>query len=431
VQRTSAKLLIHFDTDSKNNDMPLFLPIALFLVGSILGAAANFLIYRQRIEPRPISPWMKNEGTAPRQWFDFVPIFGWLNQRRHAAVFGTGFWIRPLLVELLMGLGTVALYGYEMKGGLLPQGFPPPVEIIYYQFAAHVALIFFMLVASLIDADETIIPDSITISGTLTGLAVAACFPQSLLPEVILNGLGVLQADFLRFTSPNDWPKWADLWGGLSLGLGCWLFWCFALLPRSWYVRHGVRRAIGLCAARICREAFSYWILGLALAGMAVLAIGWNIGGMHWAGLLTSLVGLAAGGATVWTVRILGSAALKREAMGFGDVTLMAMIGSFVGWQACLIVFFLAPFAALAVGVFRLLFTREREIPYGPFLCLATLGTILYWEPIWAETWQIFSLGWLVPLVLAVCFALMPILLYGIRFVGQGFQLLFPREDAK
>ena len=40
-------------------------------------------------------------------------------------------------------------------------------------------------------------------------------------------------------------------------------------------------------------------------------------------------------------MRLIGTFALRREAMGFGDVTLMMMIGTFLGWQACLILFFL------------------------------------------------------------------------------------------
>ena len=47
----------------------------------------------------------------------------------------------------------------------------------------------------------------------------------------------------------------------------------------------------------------------------------------------------------MWAVRLIGTAALRREAMGFGDVTLMMMIGTFLGWQACSDLFFLAPFA--------------------------------------------------------------------------------------
>jgi prepilin signal peptidase PulO-like enzyme (type II secretory pathway) len=421
--------------------MPLLVNILFFLLGAILGAAANFLIYHERMEPRPISPWMRRNqscgtdcqsarktrqvGNLPhvsiRRWFDYVPIIGWLGLRREASIFGTGFWVRPFLVELLMGIGVAALYQYEMQGGLLPAGFPPPTAIIPHQFAAHVVLIFFMLVASLIDVDETIIPDSITISGTLIGLAIAAILPQSLLPDVFPNAAGVLQMEFLRLTSPNDWVPSLDSYAGLSIGLACWLLWCFALLPRTWYSRHGWRRALQLCVASVCRERFSLLIFGLAILGTATITFAWHHGGNHWIGLLTAMVGMAAGGGVVWAVRILGSAALKKEAMGFGDVTLLAMIGAFLGWQAILIVFFIAPFATIVIGLFRLIFQRQNEIPYGPFLCLATLATVLYWAPIWERTWLTFSLGWILPLVLAGCFALMPPMLYGVRRVLSHF----------
>ena len=69
--------------------------------------------------------------------------------------------------------------------------------------------------------------------------------------------------------------------------------------------------------------------------------------------------------------------------MGFGDVTLMAMIGAFLGWQACLIVFFLAPLAGLVLGLVQLILRRGKHIPYGPFLCLAALATIVGWATIW------------------------------------------------
>ena len=60
---------------------------------------------------------------------------------------------------------------------------------------------------------------------------------------------------------------------------------------------------------------------------------------------------MAVGAAVIWTIRFIASVILKREAMGFGDVTLMAMIGAFLGWQAVIIVFFLSPFAGAVVGV--------------------------------------------------------------------------------
>jgi leader peptidase (prepilin peptidase)/N-methyltransferase len=52
----------------------------------------------------------------------------------------------------------------------------------------------------------------------------------------------------------------------------------------------------------------------------------------HLHGLAWSMAGLAMGGGLTWIVRGTSSLILGRQALGFGDVTLMAMIGSFLGW---------------------------------------------------------------------------------------------------
>ena len=111
--------------------------------------------------------------------------------------------------------------------------------------------------------------------------------------------------------------------------------------------------------------------------------------------LASALVGLASAGGIIWFVRIIGRYALGKEAMGFGDVTLMAMIGSFLGWQACLFVFFVAPFAGLILGAAQWLAHREHELPYGPFLCLAALLVIVNWAPLWEWASKFFSIPWL------------------------------------
>ena len=103
--------------------------------------------------------------------------------------------------------------------------------------------------------------------------------------------------------------------------------------------------------------------------------------------------------------------------MGFGDVTLMSMIGAFVGWQAVLIVFFLAPFIGLLIAIAQWIVHGEHEIPYGPFLCLATFGVIVDWPAVWSETSGIFSLGWLLAAMLAGCIVLMGLLLSIYRLV--------------
>jgi prepilin signal peptidase PulO-like enzyme (type II secretory pathway) len=109
---------------------------------------------------------------------------------------------------------------------------------------------------------------------------------------------------------------------------------------------------------------------------------------------------MVVGGVLIWLVRVGAGWALQQEAMGFGDVTLMAMIGAFVGWQACVVIFFLAPFAALVYAILQRVLRRTGAIPYGPFLCLATLVTLWHWPRLWYQVIVYFEISWLVPSVL-------------------------------
>ena len=416
----------------------------LFVLGACVGSLANLGIYRLAWRPRSIGPWWRPDPDAPpRRLSDRLPIIGWLGLRREAGLHGAGFWIRPLLVELLTGIGFAALYWWEIeRQGLLPPDAPhfaglPLRAILHAQYAAHVLLISLMLVASMIDVDEKTIPDTITVPGALLGLLLASVYPWSLLPEFVAPMNALLRPEYWQRLSAETWqvlqPASPELapggplgWmphlapqgirsfaeaGTLAAGLGCWWLWCVGLMPRSWYSRHGYRRALQLSVARLVRESATYQILLMGAVGSVGVTAMWLLGGRGWTGLMSGLVGMAAGGGMVWLVRIIGAATLKKEAMGFGDVTLMAMIGAFLGWQTCLIVFFIAPFAGLVVGLFQVIVLRDSRIPYGPFLCLAATVAIVCWAGIWDRTWDIFALGWLVPLFILFCLALMALML--------------------
>lgn len=95
-----------------------------------------------------------------------------------------------------------------------------------------------------------------------------------------------------------------------------------------------------------------------------------------WLTVLTGvLIGYLVGGGVVWLVRILGSLAFGKEAMGLGDVHLMAAVGACLGWIHATLAFFLAAFVGLAwvlistVAGGRL----RRTMPYGPYLAIATV----------------------------------------------------------
>jgi len=93
--------------------------------------------------------------------------------------------------------------------------------------------------------------------------------------------------------------------------------------------------------------------------------------------LIASMIGMLAGGGLIFLCSILGKWVLKKDAMGFGDVKLMGMIGGITGWKLAVSIFFVAPFFGLLMAIPALLFKKSHLIPYGPFLSLATLVCIL------------------------------------------------------
>lgn len=404
------------------NPIPLEARLAAAVVfGLVVGAIVNLAVYALAWESLPLSPWQQGPAGQSRTWPQRVPLVGWLRRGHETAELGPRFWLRPLLVELCCALGVPALYWWEVSQlALLPAplaqlGMQPEwVAPVQAQFAVHVLLLMLMLAASLIDIDEKNIPDGITVPGTLALLGAAALAPRALLPVFTVPSTAAGAApllprmEFLTLASPGDWPAaLAAPRDGriLALALGLYLAWCAALLPRVWRSSRGVGFALKLAAAHIRRDPFSKIVALLAVIGAAAIGACWQVDGPAWRGLLTALVGMAATAGLVWLVRVLGGLMLGKEAMGFGDVTLMGMIGAYVGWQMGLVIFFLAPFCGLTLGVAQWVLRREPEIPYGPFLCLAATAVMLFWPRVWQATELYFAIGWLVPAVLLVCLA--------------------------
>lgn len=91
------------------------------------------------------------------------------------------------------------------------------------------------------------------------------------------------------------------------------------------------------------------------------------------------LLGYFVGGGIVWIVRIVGSLAFGKEAMGLGDVHLMAAVGAAFGWIDATLAFFGAAFVGIVAVVLARLATGQtgRALPYGPSLAIATLLVLL------------------------------------------------------
>tara|TARA_B100000686_G_scaffold191971_1_gene198599 strand:+ start:222 stop:758 length:537 start_codon:yes stop_codon:yes gene_type:complete len=167
--------------------------------------------------------------------------------------------------------------------------------------------------------------------------------------------------------------------------------------------------------------------LGLLFGGLASILLAWLVLEQGWPTLFSALVGLAFGGGLVWSVRIIAGVVLGKEAMGFGDVTLMSMIGAFLGWQTGLLTFFLAPGAAALISIGQWFLTRNREIAFGPYLCLSASILLVGWRWVWATTGMYFELGWYIPLLILLSLVLMSLFLGGWRLI-ENF-LFYPRDS--
>jgi len=99
-------------------------------------------------------------------------------------------------------------------------------------------------------------------------------------------------------------------------------------------------------------------------------------------GLINSVLGMLAGGGVIYAMGLIGKALFKKEAMGGGDVKLMAMLGAFLGWKLIILTFFLAPFFGSIVGIILKIKNKAEILPYGPHLSLAAIVALMWGEQI-------------------------------------------------
>ena len=410
--------------------MPLQLRIGIVcLIAALVASQVNRAIFRLAWTPRDIGPWSPAApNTPPRRWWDRVPIIGWFGMARESSVHGPSFWHRPFLIELAFVLGMAFLYIYELDRGLYPTGAAAPaLRTLHFQFSAHFVLIALLIVATFIDIDEKIIPDQVTIPGTMMGLLFATALPESLPPVWIPAAALPVVTSPLTGTAPFPWPVWLDASQGLVIGIGCVAGWVYGIMPKTLWYRGGAVRFWKFLFASIARHPHTKWYVAAFLSLSGFIAVVWTVGGEHWRGLLTSLLGLAGGGAIVWGIRVFASATLGKEAMGFGDVTLLAMIGTFLGWQAAVVIFFLAPFTGSVIAIIQLLVYRKHDIPYGPFLASAALVCIVAWPTIWPQIDSVMHLFGVFAGLFGVGVAQLVAIVFGGFFVLVALCLLLVR----
>ncbi|MBI5749849.1 MAG: prepilin peptidase [Nitrospinae bacterium] len=92
--------------------------------------------------------------------------------------------------------------------------------------------------------------------------------------------------------------------------------------------------------------------------------------------LLNSIKGLLLGGGLFYAIAI-----LSRGGMGGGDIKLIAMVGSFLGWKNVLLTIFLGSLFGSIVGIVLIILKKKNRkdmVPFGPFLSLGAIVSIFY-----------------------------------------------------
>jgi len=167
-----------------------------------------------------------------------------------------------------------------------------------------------------------------------------------------------------------------------------------------------------------------HWILPHAITWPSIavgLATAWVLGGP---GTMDAVLGAAAGFAGFALLQVVAEWLLKKEALGGGDLFLLAMVGAFLGWQVLLPVVFLASIQGSVVGLGLILAGRLRggeasapgdpatentaptapedeeaweppahALPFGPFLSLAALEMLFLGERLFAYFFSFAEVG--------------------------------------
>jgi len=149
-------------------DVPLsFLRIFAFVWGSLWGSFVNVVVYRLPREMSVVRPASHCPGCgAPVAAWDNIPILSWLLLRAKARCCGARISPRYVVVEALSGL--IALAVLEV----IVRALPGDTSLLHAAsiFLADFALAMGLVAAAFIDAEHMVLPDPITLGGTVFGL---------------------------------------------------------------------------------------------------------------------------------------------------------------------------------------------------------------------------------------------------------------------
>ena len=377
----------------------IYLPF-VFAWGACIGSFLNVVIYRLPRDKSIVSP----PSACPKcgkniQFYDNVPLISWLALGRKCRYCKTPISPRYFVIELLTGLVFLGLFMLYFDTNFV-SSFPPLLKGGWLIYLVHIILLSSFIAASAIDLELWIIPLSICWLVTASGLVISTIAPY------IINPDEIQVYSLLPVASPTS--------GALALGATIGLIISLVLLAtglikRSYEpdeeqqknqtadMKEEAERDVPHMPEILQDENYNHrlesvreilFLLPILIFSFLVLWLTKNVSPIDtwWqkfsqiapiAGFLGSIWGYFIGCGIVWGIRIFGTLAFGKEAMGLGDVHLMGAAGAVVGPFPVVVAFFIAPFFGLGWVAIQMFFKKIRQIPYGPFLSIGILVVII------------------------------------------------------
>lgn len=340
--------------------LQLYIDFCVFLFGATIGSFLNVCVHRLPREQSIVKPPSSCPHCGQRiRWFDNIPLVSYLALRGRCRYCGAKFTARYFLVELITALLFLVIW-MRFDAWLAP---------IYWLFAGG------LIVATFIDFEHFIIPNEITYGGVVLGLVLSTLYPPLMNTTSVLGALGhsflgmltgaallmviveVGKLIFGRHKIPLD-PDTKIIVADQKLHVGdeemAWL---------DLFYRESD-------AIEFTAKSLKFGDQSFENAKIVIHEKTLTVNGQNY-----DLAGLGSIEATADLIII------PREAMGLGDVKLLAAIGAFLGWRAALFTVFASSLIGGVVGLTLILLRKtdwQSRIPYGPYIVVGALTWIFF-----------------------------------------------------
>lgn len=351
--------------------MTIFVVVCAGILGACVGSFLNVCIYRLPQDDLSINE--PKTSFCPKckksiAWYDNLPVIAWLWLRGRCRGCSESISIRYPMIELLTGLVFVLI---ALEIGAIPESDELTTSVGFDWLMLHLfwaVTLSVLIVITFIDIDLRIIPDELSVTGSALALFCAWMLEgvpvDAKVPGILLSGLTRLR---LGGSIPESAVPWGL--GVAAVAGGVIAMVAFRRFSPSW---DGSRR--------------TWWDTRLAAAVGALVTVV-LVGAAavpDWLGsppsqrLVSSLFGMGVGAGSIWSIGKFGKLMFRKDAMGFGDVKLMALLGAVLGWQLVLIAIFIACLLGSIIGIGIKVTTGSSYIPFGPFLSSGAVIIVLW-----------------------------------------------------